>query len=55
MTIETTDHSMQSLFAQFYIPLETAETQEFILTNGRLSTDILLADALFRHMHKVHF
>ena len=47
MTIETTGHSMEGLFAQLSLPSETNEVQQFIVTNGRLSTDILLADAPF--------
>ena len=47
MTIETTRHSMESLFAQLGLPSETNEVQQFIVMNGRLSTDILLEDAPF--------
>ena len=47
MTIETTVHSVENLFAQLGLPSETNEVQQFIVTNGRLSTDILLADAPF--------
>ena len=47
MAIESTGHSMANLFAQLGLPSETNEVQQFIVTNRRLSTDILLADAPF--------
>lgn len=47
MTIETTAHSMENLFAQLGLPCEITKIQRFIMTHGRLSHDILLEEAPF--------